>query len=261
MSQTALVTGASRGIGYELARKFAEDEYDLVLVARSEDRLEEIADEFENDHGVSATVLPKDLSVPGAPDELYDEVAAEGIEIDVLVNNAGIGTYGRFHENDLDGELDLLNINVVAPTHLTRLFLDDMVGNGEGGKILNVASTAAFQPGPLMATYYASKAYLLWFSEGIKEELKDSNVTVTALCPGPVDTGFQERAEMEESKIAKGSLDDPATVAEAGYKGLMKGKTMVIPGMRYKLLPLLVRLTPRSITRKMAMRINGAAES
>ena len=178
-----------------------------------------------------------------------------------MVNNAGIGTHGRFHESDLGGELDLLNLNVVTPTHLTRLFLDDMVGDGGGGgKILNVASTAAFQPGPLMATYYASKAYLLWFSEGIKEELKEEDVTVTALCPGPVDTGFQERADMEESNIAKGSLQDPVKVAEAGYKGMMKGKTMVIPGMRYKLLPLLVRLTPRSITRKIAMRINSTSE-
>ena len=261
MTETALVTGASGGIGYELARKFAEDGYDLVIVARSEDKLEKIADEFEDEHGVSVTVLPKDLSVPGAPDELYDEVADEDIEVNFLVNNAGIGTHGRFHESDLNGELDLLNLNVVTPTHLTRRFLNDMVGDGgEGGKILNVASTAAFQPGPLMATYYASKAYLLWFSEGIKEELKGEDVTVTALCPGPVDTGFQERADMEESNIAKGSLQDPVKVAEAGYNGMMKGKTMVIPGMRYKILPLLVRLTPRRVTRKIAMRINRSSE-
>lgn len=253
-----LITGASGGIGYELAKVFANNDHDLVLVARSEDKLQEIAEELREDYGVSASVVSKDLAVPGAPDEVYEEVRDEGIEVDGLVNNAGIGTYGAFHETELEEELTLVKLNVLAVTHLTKLFLEDMVREG-GGKILNVASSAAFQPGPLMATYYASKAYVLSFSEAIAEELRGTGVSVTVLCPGPVDTGFQERAEMQESGIAK-NLASPEGVAEAGYKGLMKGKTVVIPSLKFKLLQLLVRVTPRSLVRKLAKRVNSPVD-
>ncbi|MDY7082866.1 MAG: SDR family oxidoreductase, partial [Halobacteria archaeon] len=208
-----------------------------------------------DEYGVSAEVVSKDLAVPGGPDEVYEEVQDRGIEVDILVNNAGIGTNGYFHETEMDDELTLVNLNVVALTHLTKLFLEDMVERGDG-KILNVASSAAFQPGPLMATYYASKSYVLSFSEGIAEELRGSGVSVTALCPGPVDTDFFERADMEESNLAKRRAT-PEGVAKKGYKGLMKGKTVVIPSPKFKLLAFSVRLGPRFVVRKISKWLNS----
>lgn len=250
-----LITGASSGIGLELAREFARNDHDLVIVARSGDRLREIADGFTGEYGVSVEVIVKDLTLPDAPSEVYREVKGRGVEVDVLVNNAGIGTYGAFHETDLEEELTLVELNVLAVTHLTKLFLEDMVERGSG-RILNVASSAAFQPGPLMATYYASKAYVLSFSEAVDEELRGTDVSVTALCPGPVDTEFQDRAEMQESGIAQ-NLTTPERVAEAGYKGVMRGKTVVIPSLKFRLLELLVRVSPRNLVRRVTKRLNS----
>ncbi|HZC76160.1 MAG TPA: SDR family oxidoreductase, partial [Ktedonobacterales bacterium] len=196
--ETALVTGASSGIGEELARLFARDGYDLVLVARGKTQLEALAAELRQRHGVSLTVLATDLAQPAAAQAIYDELTRAGITVDVLVNNAGYATYGSFTEIPAETELAMLQVNMAALTHLCKLFLPPMVRRGSG-RVLNVASTAAFQPGPLMAAYYASKAYVLSLSEALANELRGTGVTVTALCPGPTRSGFQSRAKMEDS--------------------------------------------------------------
>jgi short-subunit dehydrogenase len=241
----ALITGASRGIGWDLAHVFAQDGYDLVVVARTRKSLEELAGELQNKFRTRVTILIKDLTDPRAPEEIHRELSEQKVRVDVLVNNAGFASYGKFHQIDLKKELDLLQVNVVALTHLTKLFLRDMVAAGKG-RILNLASTAAFQPGPLMAVYYASKAYVLHFSEAIANELKGTGVTVTALCPGPTKTGFVSAAKMEKSGLFKNlSVMDSMTVARAGYEGMKRGKTVVIPGWNNKLIAQLNRIGPR----------------
>jgi short-subunit dehydrogenase len=244
---TALVTGASEGIGYELTTIFAENGYDVVMVARSEDRMKEIADELGEDFGVSVQVIKKDLSVPGSSEEVYEEAP----EVDVLVNNAGIGTCGFFHENDVRREVDTARLNVETPTHLTRLFLEDMVERDEG-RILNVSSMAAFQPGPTMAVYYATKAYLLSFSEAISNEVKDTDVSVTALCPGPTETAFIQKAGEQNSRINEGEKMSQRTVAEAGYEGLMNEKRVVVPGFKNRMLVRLTKIAPKSLVIRVA---------
>ncbi|MCA9922498.1 MAG: SDR family oxidoreductase, partial [Anaerolineales bacterium] len=213
--QTALITGASGGIGYELARKIAQQGHNLVVVARSESKLMKLAQDFNKQFGVNVTVMVKDLAQSAAPDEIYNELQANEIDVDILVNNAGFASYGLFHELDRQKELNMMQVNMVALTHLTHLFLPGMVERGYG-RILNIASTAAFQPGPLMAVYYATKAYVLSFSEAIANELDGTGVTVTALCPGPTESGFQARAAMEDSKLVQSGLMDAATVAKMG---------------------------------------------
>lgn len=242
----ALITGASSGIGYELATLFARDGYGLVLIARDRATLERIGEQLTRDHGVAVRVIAKDLSRANAAAEVYHEMARAALHIDVLVNNAGFGTYGAFAEADAATELAMLQLNIVALTQLTRLFLKNMLTKGEG-RILNVASTAAFQPGPLMAVYYASKAYVLSFSEALANELGDSGVTVSALCPGPTRTGFRRRAQMEDSRLFARGVMDAATVAAIGYRGLMQGKTVIIPGLKNRLLAFTVRFAPRRL--------------
>jgi len=250
--KTALITGASGGIGYEFAKLFAKDKYNLVLVARSQKKLSEISGEFQNKFGISVKIIAKDLSVQNAPEEVFSELQGAGIKVDVLINNAGFATYGFFAETDLEEQLQMIQLNVVALTHLTKLFLKEMVQQKDG-KILNVASTAAFQPGPLMAVYYATKAYVLSFSEAIANELEGSGVTVTALCPGATESGFQARANMEESKLFSGQkIMDAATVAQIGYRGLMKGQRVVVPGLKNQILSLSVRFIPRNLVTKIA---------
>jgi hypothetical protein len=253
MTRTALVTGASGGIGRELATLLARDGHDVVLVARSEERLVDLGNRLQNDYGVTATVVVKDLADPGSPAEIQAALDERGIEVDALVNNAGFATYGRFLDTDLNTERDELQVNVVAVTELTKRFLPGMVERDEG-RVLNVASTAAFQPGPLMAVYYASKSYVLSLSEALATELDGTGVTVTALCPGPTDTGFQSRADMGGSKLVQGDLQDPAEVASAGYRGMQAGEAVVVPGLRNKLLTVAVRLLPRSVVRKTVKR-------
>ncbi|MFC5367655.1 SDR family NAD(P)-dependent oxidoreductase [Salinirubrum litoreum] len=253
MTRTALVTGASGGIGRELATLFARDGHDLVVVARSEEELIELGNRLQNDYGVTVTVVVKDLADPDSPAEIQSALDDRGVDVDILVNNAGFATYGRFLDTDLDTERDELQVNVLAVTELTKRFLPGMVERGEG-RVLNVASTAAFQPGPLMAVYYASKAYVLSFSEALTAELDETGVTVTALCPGPTDTGFQSRADMGASKLVQGELQDPAEVARAGYRGMQEGEAVVVPGLRNKLLTVAVRLLPRSVVRSMVKR-------
>jgi short-subunit dehydrogenase len=253
--QTALITGASVGIGRDLARVFAEHGHDLVLTARNRGQLEALAAELKQRHGVTVHVIAKDLAQPAAPLELFDEARSRGAPIDVLVNNAGFGTSGPFDRTDVDAILNMLQVNVVALTHLTRLFLPEMLARGHG-RILNVASTAAFQPGPLMAVYYASKAYVLSLSEAIAAEVERKGVTVTALCPGPTATEFQKRAGVENSRLFQRNTMDAMTVARAGYAGLMRGKRIVIPGMNNRALALAVRFVPRRWTTAIAKKLN-----
>jgi short-subunit dehydrogenase len=251
----AVVTGASRGIGYELARLFAATGHDVALVARSEEDLRAAADRFEERYGVDAGVVVADLSEPEAPRRVYE--ACEDHRVTALVNNAGFGTNGPFAESDRAVELDQVQVNVAAVTDLTRLFVEEMVDRGEG-KVLNVASLAAFQPGPLMSVYYASKAYVLHFSEALHEETPDG-VTVTALCPGPVDTDFHERAGTEGSALDSLVQKDARTVARAGYRGLTEERAVVVPGLVPKLLAQSLRVTPRVLARKVARLVNTSA--
>ena len=248
--QVALITGASSGIGLAFARIFAREGYDLALAARGEQRLNEIADELKTKYRTNTTVLAKDLSIASAPDEIFS--ALQGVSVEALVNSAGFATYGQFVEIDLTKELELMQVNMVALTHLTKLFLRPMLER-RSGKILNMSSTAAFQPGPLMAVYYASKAYVLSFSEALAQEVRDQGVTVTALCPGPTQSGFQKRADMEQSKLVQDGLMDADTVAQAGYRALMQGKTSVVPGSRNQLMAWATRFLPRATAARLAM--------
>ena len=254
MTQTALITGASSGIGLTFAHKFAQEGYHLVLVARSGDALQHLADELITKHGIQVLVLPQDLAQPNAAQQVYDAVVAQGLTIDVLVNNAGFATYGFFHELDVNKELAMIQLNVATLVHLTHLFLPGMVARRQG-KILNVASTAAFYPGPLMATYYATKAFVLSFSEAIDNEVKDKGVTVSALCPGPTESGFQARANMEDVKLVQSGLMTADEVVEIGYQGLMQGKPVIITGTKNRLLALSRRIMPRGMTTSMVRNV------
>jgi uncharacterized protein len=247
LKQTALITGASSGIGWDLAHLFAADGHDLILVARSEAKLRELALQLEKKHKITARVIPADLERPEAPAELFASVDRP---VDFLVNNAGFGLSGKFAATDLDRELAMIQVNVSALTALTKLFLKPMIERGRG-RILNVASTAAFQPGPLMAVYYATKAYVLSFSEAIAEELGGTGVTVTALCPGPTATGFASAAEMTTTRLF--NVMKPMTsvkVARIGYNAMNRGKRTVITGTINKVLAHSVRVTPRRVVAK-----------
>jgi uncharacterized protein len=254
-TSTVLITGASGGIGYELAKLFAKDHHRLVLVARSAARLAQAADELEGQFGISVKSIALDLSAAPAPQFLFDQVQREGIAIDFLVNNAGYGKHGELATIPLEETLGQIQLNVVALTQLTRLFLDPMIKRSRG-KILNVASTAAFQPGPFMAVYYATKAYVLSFSEALANELKGSGVTVTCLCPGPTETGFQERAALQGSRLVKLGMMSAQAVAADGYRGMLAGKPVVISGLRNWLVAESVRFAPRrlvtAVSRKVA---------
>jgi short-subunit dehydrogenase len=251
---TSLITGASSGIGLELARVFAEHGYDVVLVARSEARLQTLAAELQT-KGVRAQVIVSDLSAPGGAALVAQRVADLGLTIDVLVNNAGHGTYGPFLETPWETELSIIQVNIVALTELTKRLLPAMVAR-KSGRILNVASTAAFLPGPLMAVYYASKAYVLSFSEAIANELAGSGVTVTVLAPGPTESGFQTAAALGESKLVAGrKLPTSREVARAAYAGVMAGKPLVVPGLMNKLTIQLPRFTPRRMVASMVRNV------
>ena len=248
----ALVTGASGGIGLELAKLLAADGFDLILVARNREKLEAIVHEFAETYHVKVTALTKDLAKPQAVSEIVQAVEDNGRSIDVLINNAGLGLFGLFHEQPLDKLLEMLQVNVVSLTELTRQLLPRMVEQG-CGRVLNVASTAAFQPGPLMAVYYASKAYVLHFSEAIGEELRGTGITVTALCPGPTATGFEKSAAMEGSKLFSGGRVMTAEqVARIGYSAMWDGRAVVIPGFTNRFLAWATRLPPRSWLPKLA---------
>lgn len=253
--QTALVTGASSGLGLELATLLARGGHDLVLVARSRERLEEISRGLREEFGATATLLARDLANPKSPSEIAGEIESRGLAIDVLVNNAGLGVYGFFAETPLEKELAMIQVNLVAVTELAKRLLPAMLKRRRG-RILNLASTAAFQPGPLMAVYYATKAYVLSFSEALANETAGSGVTVTALCPGPTLTEFQKQAGLERTRLFRSPLMlDAPTVALAGYRGMMRGKRVVIPGIGNRLLVEAVRLSPRRLVTAIARQI------
>jgi short-subunit dehydrogenase len=244
-NKTALITGASSGIGYEFAKILAKDCDVLVLVSRRRERLLEVKRELENSAAVSVKIIVKDLSQPGAGEDIYNELESEKISVDILINNAGVGHLGAFTEIDWRQDTDMIATNITALTHMTKLFVKGMIARKKG-KIMNVASTAAFQPGPLMAVYYASKAYVLSFSEAIAYELQGTGVTVTALCPGPTATDFAKVADMERSKLFM--FKPPASasdVARYGYDAMMKGKTVAVHGVVNKIIAFSVRLSPR----------------
>jgi uncharacterized protein len=244
-NQTALITGASAGLGYEFAKLFARDKYNLVLVARSGPKLAELAEELRQRYGVSVKTIPLDLGLPRAAQDLFEETQRAGLHIDILVNNAGYGKSGEFAAIPLEEDYGQIQLNVTALTLLTKLYLGPMLER-RSGKIMNVASTAAFQPGPLMAVYYATKAYVLSFSEAIADELRNSGVQMTCFCPGATLTEFQKRAETENSRLFKQLAPmDAKTVAEDGYRALMAGKSLAISGFKNWLVAESVRLAPR----------------
>lgn len=245
----AIVTGASGGIGFELAKLLAKDNYNLILIARNIEKLNEIKAELENEFSISVITIKKDLSVSTSSKELFDEIKTKNLNVSILINNAGFGDFGAFAECDLDKQLRMMQLNIVSLTELTRLFLPDFINQKEG-KILNIASVAAFMPGPMMSVYYATKAYVLSFTEAISNELKGSGVSVTALCPGPTKTKFFDAAEVENPKFMQLlKMADSSSVAKYGYQSLKKGKVVAIPGFMNKLIVCLVRFTPRSVLR------------
>lgn len=252
----AVITGASTGIGRELAFECAKAGYDLVLTARSAAALQKVADEVKAKTGRISTLISLDLTEPGAPQTLFDSVAPAQSDVEVLINNAGFGLLGFFHELDTDAQLDMIQLNVTALTHLTRLFLPGFIARGAAGKksyVMNIASTAAFQPGPLMAVYYATKAYVVSFTEAIHNEVKDKGVVVTAVCPGATRTEFQNRAGLNASKLFSGPhVMDAATVAAQGYRAMKAGRSLAITGTINSLMALSVRLVPRQFAASMA---------
>ncbi|PIN89995.1 short-chain dehydrogenase [Candidatus Pacearchaeota archaeon CG10_big_fil_rev_8_21_14_0_10_32_14] len=243
--KTALVTGASRGIGYEFSNILGREGYNLVLVSRNKKKLKEIKDEFENKYKVKVIYFEIDLSGENSAFKLYKKIKDDKIEIDVLINNAGFGDYGEFIKTDWQKEKEMIELNVVALTHLTKLFSKDMVSR-KNGMILNVASMAGFLPGPLMTIYYSTKAYVVSFSQAVNNELKGTGVSVTVLCPGPTQSGFQYHANMNQSKLVKGiKLVSAKEVAEYGYKSMIKKKSVAINGVRNKFAIFLIRFAPR----------------
>jgi len=254
-NKTALITGGSAGIGFELAKCFAAHGHDLILVARGTDALEAAAGKIEGKYGVKAQTLTFDLADRESPQKLFDAVGAEGAHVDFLVNNAGFGLRGEFTDTDLNRELDMIQVNVAAVVELTKLFLPAMVKRKEG-RVMNVASTAAFYPGPLSAIYYATKAFVLSFSEAIAEELRNTGVTVTALCPGPTETGFADRAGSSDSRLfTPAAVATAADVARFGYAAMLRGTRVAVPGIGNKVLMHADRLAPRRLVTLLARKI------
>ncbi len=232
-NQTVLITGATSGIGLELARLFACDNYNMVIVSRDEERLQEVAIEFQEMGAGRVTVIAKDLSMPNSAIEVYEETRNRNIHVDVLVNNAGMGEYGLFLETNLEKELSIIHLNIVSLVHLTKLYLKDMIAHDGEGRILQLASIASYQPSPMLAVYAATKAFILSFSDAIAEELRDTDVTVTSLIPGATDTDFFYKAGMQHTKAAHDDPEDPRIVAEIGYEALIKGERHAYaPGAR-----------------------------
>lgn len=245
MVKTALITGASSGLGKEFAKIHAAKGGDLVLVARSEDKLNELKKELEEQYKISVKVIVKDLTEPNAPKEIYEQLKTDKISVQYLINNAGFGGIGKFSERDLQSDLSMINLNIVALTALTHYFLQDFVKNNDG-KILNISSTASLIPGPLQAVYYATKAYVTSFSDALAEELHDSNITVTSLLPGPTETQFGRISGMDKTP-AFYKTASAKDVAQAGYKGMLNGKLNVIAGVPF---PMRVMLALRAFIPK-----------
>jgi len=251
----ALITGASAGLGTEFARLFARDGHDTVLVARRRERLDALAGELHAAHGVRAHVLPADLGEPGAPARIHDEVGRLGIEVDYLVNNAGFGASGAFAEADLQRQMEMVRVNVAALVELTGLFVPEMIAR-KRGRILNIGSTAGFQPGPFMATYYATKAFVISFTDALAWELSGTGVTATVSCPGATATEFAGHAGNDTSILFRLGAADSATVAGEAYRAMMAGKRMVVHGAMNRVAAQSVRLSPRSMALALASWIN-----
>jgi len=249
---TALITGASRGIGLDFAHVLAEHGYDLVLVARSDDELDRIATALAEQHNIAAIPLPAVLRDPAAPDLIWAALTGQHIAIDILINNAGFGLGGPFTRTDGTRELEMIQVNVTALTALTKRFLPSMIARGHG-RIVNLASTAAFQPGPLMAVYYATKAYVLSFTEAVAEEVRNTGVTITALCPGPTRTDFARAAGVREVRLFRNpAIMSSRDVAEYGYAAMMRGTRVAIPGTINRLVAFGNRLVPRRLATMLA---------
>ncbi|HEX4146227.1 MAG TPA: SDR family oxidoreductase [Pirellulales bacterium] len=256
MAKTALVTGASGGIGKSIAEQFAKDGVHLILAARSLDRLEAIAAGWQAKYGVVVTPLQSDLSQTDGAQKLFDAVVARGLRIDYLVNNAGVGVFGLFRTARLDEIVSMLTLNMVSLTVLTKLFLDQIVA--ARGKIMNVASMAAFVPGPFMANYFATKAYVLSFSEALEYELRGTGVTVTTLCPGVTQSGFFDSAHMNESGLVKNfKLPTADEVAQAGYRAMQRGRGVYVAGLLNRLVVFGVRFVPRGLVTRISAAVSA----
>lgn len=251
-----IITGGTEGIGLELAKLFAADKHNLIIVARNQDKLQDIKIKFEKEYEIAVQIIQCDLSVDKACEKIIRTVEEKNFIVDNLINNAGIGSFGFFSELEEGFEEKLININIIALTNLTKYFLKDMIKRQEGG-ILNVASTAAFTSGPKMSMYYSSKAYVLSLTEAIHDEVKNLGIRVSCLCPGPVKTSFQEKSGIKKSEKAKKYLMDASRVAEEAYLGFIKGKAIIIPGYKNKLLILGNKLIPRSLSRKIILKNNS----
>lgn len=251
MSKTALITGATGGIGEELCREFARHGHNLVVTARNRLKLEEMAARLRRAYGVEVTAIPVDLNQPNAAKKLFGELRDSGAVIDFLVNNAGFGMGGYFFHNKLKTQDAMIRVNVMNPTRLCRMFLPDMLNRG-GCKILNVASTGAFMAGPHNAVYCATKAYILSLSEAVGREIEGSGVTVSTLCPGATRTGFAHRAEMETTRLFNYGVMPPRDVAKAAYAGMMRGERLIVPGLINRTLLALVKIAPRCVATRMS---------
>jgi short-subunit dehydrogenase len=256
-----LVTGATTGIGYELSHLFGQEKKNLVLVARSKQKLEEVGEELKQKYGINVYIYPLDLALPDSPLNLYNFTQSKNLHVDVLINNAGFGIKGRVSEIPLNEELGMIQVNITSLVELTKRYLPNMIKEKKG-KILNVASTASFQPGPFMSGYYASKAFVLHYSEGLAEEVADYGITVTALCPGPTITAFQLRAKMEETLLFKSPFTMTGKeVAQIGFDAMNSGRVVIISGIMNFILAQGTRLSPRFLVRKISALMNGNGKS
>lgn len=264
MAPTVLITGASSGIGKAFAQVFAQHQHTLILVARSQDTLKDLQQTLSSEHGITAIVVAQDLTEPNAAQHVFDRVTQQNLTVDVLINNAGIGDYSRFAGSDWQKLQSMILLNVLALTRLSHLFLPEMIARGQG-KILNVASTAAFQPGPMMAVYFASKAYVLSLSEAIAAETADTGVTVTVLCPGPTQSNFANTANMGQiaamENVSESNFPTALAVADYGYRKLQEGKVVAVHGLLNKLLAFSPRITPRSLIRNGIMKFMSASKA
>lgn len=253
--ELALITGASMGIGKSLAELFAADGHDIALVARSEDKLQAVASELQSKHGVTAHVIPADLTDPAAPERIFASLESKGLEVDYMVNNAGFGTTGPFTDASLKSQIDMVQVNMTALVALTHLALAKMVARRKG-RVLNIASSAGFQAGPLMSVYYATKSFVILFSEGVAEEVKSAGVTVTAHCPGATATNFADTAGNAKSILFKLGAAPVDKVARHAYRAMMTGRVVAIEGLINKIAAFSNRFSPRAIVRKLTRWLN-----
>lgn len=256
LDKYTLITGGTEGIGLEIAKIFANNKHNLIIVARNQDKLKDIKMKLEKEYKITVEIIQIDLCVDKSCEKIIKAVEEKNFIVDNLINNAGIGSFGFFFESEDGFEEELINVNIIALTTLTKHFLKGMIKRGEGG-ILNVASTAAFVGGPKMSMYYSSKAYVLSLTEALHDEVKDLGIRVSCLCPGPVRTSFQEKAGINKSEKAKKYLMDASKVAEEAYLGLIKGKAVIIPGYKNRLLILGNKLIPRAWSRKIILKSNN----